>query len=142
MYSIGLFQIRLSIFFYFLLSSGTNRRRTLKNSRSLRHIQPAHHCDRDGSYCKYIFHPVTIIDRIYPGRRAKFVRKADSDHDRDRYSFCAERGVEVKQRLPIFPEFKSHTVCIMPPGKESRHIAEIRRFLFAYCLFPLFMIYA
>ena len=28
MYSIGLFQIRLSIFFYFLLSSGTNRRRT------------------------------------------------------------------------------------------------------------------
>ena len=28
MYSIGLFQIRLSIFFYFLFSSGTNRRRT------------------------------------------------------------------------------------------------------------------
>ena len=30
MYSFRLFQIRLSIFFYFLLSSGTNRRRTKK----------------------------------------------------------------------------------------------------------------
>ena len=28
MCAIGLFQLRLSIFFYFLLSSGTNRRRT------------------------------------------------------------------------------------------------------------------
>ena len=32
MYAIGLFQIRLSIFFYFLLSSGTNRQRTEKIS--------------------------------------------------------------------------------------------------------------
>ena len=42
MCAIGLFQIRLSIFFYFLLSSGTNRRRTVfykafTNCDALRH---------------------------------------------------------------------------------------------------------
>ena len=33
MCTIGLFQIRLSLFFYFLLSSGTNRRRTQKSDK-------------------------------------------------------------------------------------------------------------